>query len=284
MSISSTAWLAAVAAGTAVLAAAAVSARADDAPDASVLRVAVYEEYEPFSEDGKGIDVDIARALAGHLKRKLEVMPFKAGERMEDDLRNVIWKGHYLRKERLADVMMHVPVDPNWAKKNEQVRIFAPYFRERIVVARNRNVIPNLPTLEAFVGAEKIGVQFDTLEDNYLFNAFGGRLRENLVHFPSTLAAAAALRKNDVVAVMGLQSHIEAALGAKKDGFGIAPVATPGLVVNGWDVGLAVKAEAVELAADLAKAMTAIAADGTLEKIFTTRGVTYAPPRPAQAQ
>jgi polar amino acid transport system substrate-binding protein len=283
MSISSAGWAAALAACAAVLAAAS-SARADDAPDDTVLRVAVYEDYAPFSDDGKGIDVEIARALATRLNRKLEVMPFRAGERMEDDLRNVIWKGHYLRKEKLADVMMHVPVDPSWAKKNEQVRIFAPYFRERIVVARNRNVIPNLPTLEAFVGAEKIGVQFDTLEDNYLFNAFGGRLRDNLVHFPTTLAAATALRKNDVVAVMGLQSHIEAALGEKRDGFGIAPVATPGLVVNGWDVGLAVKAEAVALAGELAKAMAAIAADGTLEKVFTSRGVTYAPPRPAQAQ
>jgi polar amino acid transport system substrate-binding protein len=283
MSISSAGWAAALAACAAVLAAAS-SAHADDAPDDTVLRVAVYEDYAPFSDDGKGIDVEIARALATRLNRKLEVMPFRAGERMEDDLRNVIWKGHYLRKEKLADVMMHVPVDPSWAKKNEQVRIFAPYFRERIVVARNRNVIPNLPTLEAFVGAEKIGVQFDTLEDNYLFNAFGGRLRDNLVHFPTTLAAATALRKNDVVAVMGLQSHIEAALGEKRDGFGIAPVATPGLVVNGWDVGLAVKAEAVALAGELAKAMAAIAADGTLEKVFTSRGVTYAPPRPAQAQ
>jgi ABC-type amino acid transport substrate-binding protein len=259
---------------------AAAPAAAEDEPGAAArLRVAVYEEFPPFSDDGKGIDVDLARALAARLHRELEVMSFKAGERMEDDLRNVVWKGHYLRKERLADLMMHVPADPVWAKKNEQVRILAPYFRERIVVARNRNVIPNLPTLEAF-GREKIGVQFDTLEDNYLFNAFGGRLRESVVHYPSTVEAAAALRKNEVAAVMGLQSHIEAALGEAAARFGIAPVATPGMPTNGWDVGVAVKADAAALADEVERAMASLRADGSIARIFQQRGVTYAEPRP----
>jgi polar amino acid transport system substrate-binding protein len=280
MRISSSARAAGLAAWSAV-AAAAPPARAEEAPADAKLHVAVYEEFAPFSEDGKGIDVDVARALAERMERALEVMSFKAGERMDDDLRNAIWKGHYLRKERLADVMMHVPVDPVWAKKNEQVRILAPYFRERLVVARNRNVIPQLPTLEVF-GTEKIGVQFDTLEDNYLFNAFGGRLRENVVHYPSTVEAAAALRRNDVAAVMGLQSHIEAVLGGKAESFGIAPVATPGLPTNGWDVGVAVKADAVALAAAIEKAMAELRADGSIERIFTKRGITYAAPRPAQ--
>ncbi len=243
------------------------------------LRVAVYTEFAPFSDDGQGVDVDVAKALADKLGAAAEISSFKAAENMIDDLRNVVWKGHYLRKEPLADVMMHVPVDPVWAKKSEQVLILAPYYRERLVVARNRNVIPNLFTLTVF-GEEKIGVQYDTLEDNYLFNSFGGRLRQSIVHYPTTLAAAEALKKNEIAAVMGLQSHLEASLGAAADKFAIGPVATPGLPTTGWDVGVAVKADNPELAAAIEKAMAELLGDGSIGRMFTKRGMTHATPRP----
>ncbi len=264
--------LAAVAAAS--LGAVASAASLQAIREAKRVRVAVYTEFAPFSDDDKGIDVDVARALAEKLGVSAEIMSFRAGESMDDDLRNVIWKGHYLRKEHLADVMMHVPLDPAWAKKNEQVRILAPYYRERFVVARNKNVIPQLVTLEAF-GSEKIGAQFDTLEDHYLFTAFGGRFRDNLVHFASTLDAATALRKNEIAAVMGLQTAIEAALAGSAGKFEIGPVATPGLASSGWDVGVAVKADEAELAAAVEKAMADLRTDGSLERIFTRRGLTY---------
>jgi ABC-type amino acid transport substrate-binding protein len=242
------------------------------------LRVAVYGDYAPFSDDGEGIDVDVARAAAARMGLSVEITTFKEGDSVDDDLRNMIWRGHYLRKEPLADVMMHVPVDAFLAEKNDKVRILAPYFRERLVVARNRNRIPQLPTLQAF-STEKIGVQFDTIEDHYLFNAFGGLLRPNIVHFATTLQAVAALRKNEVAAVMGRQSHIEAGLAGGGDAFAVAPVATPGLSMTAWDVGVAVKADNPELAAAVGKAMAEIRQDGTVERIFTKRGLTYAAPR-----
>ena len=269
-------------AALAALATGSMSGAASGAPlpeirETKRLRVAVYTEFAPFADDGQGVDVEVGKALAEKLGAAAEISSFKAAENMNDDLRNVVWKGHYLRKEPLADVMMHVPVDPVWARKNEQVRILAPYYRERLVVARNRNVIPNLFTLDVF-GEEKIGVQFDTLEDNYLFNSFGGRLRQSLVHYPTTLAAAEALKKNEIAAVMGLQSHLEASLGSAAEKFGIAPVATPGLPTTGWDVGVAVKADNPELAAALEKAMAELLEDGTIGRIFTRRGITHAPP------
>jgi polar amino acid transport system substrate-binding protein len=258
------------------LAAAPAARGADPAAAAAQkpLRVAVYGDFAPFSSDEKGLDVDVARALAAKLGTTADVVSFKAGEAMDDDLRNVVWKGHYLRKEQLADVMMHVPVDPAFAKKNDEVRIVAPYYRERIVVARNRAALPNLATLDA-LGAEKIGVQFDTLEDHYLWTAFGGRFRENLVHFPSTFEAATGLRKGEVAAVMGLEACIEGALAGARERFAIGPVATPGLASSGWDVGVAVKADRAELAAAVEQAMAALRADGTLERLFTARGLTY---------
>jgi ABC-type amino acid transport substrate-binding protein len=41
-----------------------------------------------------------------------------------------------------------------------------------------------------------------------------------------------------------------------------------------------VKAESAALATALEKAMTDLRADGTIERIFTKRGITYAAPRP----
>jgi hypothetical protein len=77
-----------------------------------------------------------------------EIMSFKDGETVDDDLRNVIWKGHFLWNQPLADVMMHVPVDRDLARKNGMVTILAPYFSEQLVVARNRNRVPQLVTLD----------------------------------------------------------------------------------------------------------------------------------------
>ena len=242
------------------------------------LRVAVYREFPPFSDDEKGIDVDIGKALAAKLGVAAEFTSFKEGERVDDDLRNVVWKGHYLRTEALADVMMHVPVDRWLAQKNEQVRIFAPYYGERLVVARNRNRIPNLVTLDAFT-SEKIGVVAQTVEDSYLWNAFGGALRKNVVHFGTSQAAAAALRKNELAAIMGPQTFLEAGLGEDARRFAVAPVATPGLSVTGWDIGLAVKAERKELAAALEQAMADLLKSGAIQALFATRSITYLAPR-----
>ena len=60
------------------------------------LKVAVYTEFAPFSDHGAGIDIDLAEALAKKLKLRLTLLPFPAGENLGDDLRNMVWKGHYL--------------------------------------------------------------------------------------------------------------------------------------------------------------------------------------------
>jgi len=241
------------------------------------LHVAVYREYAPFADDGKGIDVDVARALAEAMGLASEARAYPEADSVDGDFRNILWRGHPLWRERLADVMMHVPVDPRLQAGNDQVLIVAPYFRERLVVARNRNAIPQLATLEVFT-REKIGVQVETAEDMYLMQSFGGALRRNVVHFGSTLDAVAALRRNEVAAVMGRQTHIEAGLAGGSGHFVVAPVATPGLNVSGWDVGLAVKSDNPELAAALAAAMEQLRASGAIERIFTQRGLTYPPP------
>lgn len=55
-----------------------------------VLRVAVYRSFAPFSDGGRGIDVDLAKALAAKLGVKPDVAAFDAGEEVSDDLRNMV--------------------------------------------------------------------------------------------------------------------------------------------------------------------------------------------------
>ena len=115
------------------------------------LTVAVYRDMPPFHDRGQGIDVDIAAALAQALGVKLALMPFPAGEDMNDDLRNMVWKGHYLGYGP-ADVMLHVPVEAPLMRANPQVRIFAPYWRDRVMIARRVDQLPHLETLAQLDG------------------------------------------------------------------------------------------------------------------------------------
>ncbi|HEY6012502.1 MAG TPA: transporter substrate-binding domain-containing protein [Candidatus Limnocylindrales bacterium] len=261
--------------------AAATAVAVVDAPletrEAGRLVVAVYRDFAPYAQGEQGIDVDIAKALAAKLGLALEIRDYPAADDVDGDLRNIVWRGHPLWKGRLADVMMHVPVDPHVMKKNGQVQILAPYFRERLVIARSRTRIPQLPTLQVFT-TEKIGVQVETVEDRYLVSSFGGLLRDNVVHYASASEATAALLKGEVAAVMGRQSVIEAALGSESARFEIAAAPAPGLATTGWELGLAVKAESTGLAAALQRAMADLVADGSIERIFAKRSITYRSP------
>jgi ABC-type amino acid transport substrate-binding protein len=259
----------------------AAGALAEEAPlhtrRPGVLRVAVYKDYPPFADKGQGIEVDLGKALAEKLGLKAEVRAYPDADSIDGDLRNIIWRGHPLWREEIADVMLHVPVDAHVIGKNEQVKIFGPYFRERLVVARSASRIPNLPTLQIFA-TEKIGVEVETLEDRYLVGSFGGTLRENVVHFASLIEACAALRKGEVAAVMGRQTLIEAGLGPDASKFAISTAPAPGLATSGWELGMAVKADNPELAAALEQAVAALLREGVVERAFTSRGLTYRAP------
>ena len=245
-----------------------------------VLEVAVYAQFPPYSEkragQPRGIDVEIGVALA----EKLGVTPafrvFPADESMEDDFRNQLWKGHYLGGG-VADVMMHAPVDPEYARRNDQVRIFGPYQQEAIVVARSPQRLRNARTLDGFID-EKIGVELLTLPSDYLLSAFGGRLRENVVHYRSVAQATEGLKRGEVAGVMAPRGELEAGLGSARGSYNVGPMPMPGLDRTGWDLGLAVKADNEALAAALQAAMTELRRDGTVERIFQAQGISYSPP------
>ena len=243
-----------------------------------VLEVAVYADFPPFSyrnERGRvvGIDVDIAHALAKQLGVVAAIRAVGADENMEDDLRNNVWKGHYLGGG-VADVMLHTPYDDAFAKENDRVSFIAPYYREQIVVAVPAGKNDGASPLERFT-REKVGVELDTLADFYLLSAYNGRLRDQVVHFRNLGEAVDALRRGELSGVAGPRSEIEFALGESREAYAVGPVQMPGLRSSGWDLGAAVRHSSPDLAEALDQAMAAVRESGELQRIFEHYGSSY---------
>jgi len=239
------------------------------------IRFAFYNEFPPYSDDGKGIDVELAQALAGKLGVRMSPIWFDADENMEDDLRNMVWKGHILGIGP-ADAMMHVPVDAAYMAKVDKVKFFAPYYRERFGMARNVERIPAGDSMEPFV-KEKIGVEGGSLPDTVLLSADAGRYRANIIHFMTAEEAIAALKSGQVAAVMAQQGELEAGLLGNK-AFAVGPPPLPLLNIRQWALGVGVKAEHEDLAKALQKAMNELVAEGKVSGIFAKYGVQYRAP------
>lgn len=242
------------------------------------LRIAVYNDFPPYSlAGGKGIDADLGRAIAARLGVAAEIVGFNADEDMSDDLRNMVWKGHYLGAQP-ADLMLHVPVDEGLARANDKVRIFGTYHRESLAVARNPQRVPALAgsaavALEVFT-REKIGVETATLADAFLLSVLNGRLRENVVHFHSVAEASRALAAGQVSAVLAPRAELEAALaGSQQVTLEAANFAE--LKIDGWPLGMAVKAEEAALAEAVGAAVAELRRDGSIAAIFRQHGITY---------
>ena len=247
---------------------------------ADTLRIAVYADFAPYSAGGRGIDIAVGQALAERLGLRAEIVQFAADEDMNDDLRNMVWRGHYLGT-RPADVMMHVPVDAQFAARNDKVRIIAPYHRETMALARDAARVP-LPAgsaanaFEVFT-REKIGAELDTHASDFLLNVLNGRLRDNVVHFRSVAAAAEAMMRGEVSAVLAPRGQLEAAL-QERGRFELDTLAIPEMRVSAWPLGMAVKADSRELAAALASTIAELQSSGALGRIFAAHGVTHQSP------
>lgn len=246
-----------------------------------VLTVAVYNFLAPYSDQGKGIDVDIARALAAKLGLGLRVRAFTEDEEFSDDLRNMVWRGHYLAGGP-ADVLMHAPVDAYIMQKEDKVLFFSPYTRDDIFVARNVQKLPVLDSLKPFSEAgNKIGAEAAALPSIMLAGADGAAYANNLVNFKTPKEAVDAMVNGELVAVMATRAELEWALHQhpeKKADYYIAKVPHNALPPKGWAVGMATKKTNKELAEKLTVAMNELKESGELQKIFAQYGVKYTRP------
>ncbi|VTU34666.1 substrate-binding periplasmic protein [Variovorax sp. PBL-E5] len=270
-------WLGAVgAAGLAGMPLASDAAPLDRIRERGTLTVAVYQDMPPFHVEGKGIDVDLAQALADSLGVKLSLLPFLADENMGDDLRNMVWRGHYLGYGP-ADVLLHVPVDRPLMDETPQANIFAPYYRERVVLARQLDRLPQVDTLSA-LGDAKVAVSGQTLAGWLMIGADGGAYRNQLnTQWKDGAAAARALQRGEVAAAAGLASEMESVLRGDAR-FAIGPLPSPRARRNGWAVGMAVKKDATDLARALQAGINELATSGRLRRMFESANVSWQAP------
>lgn len=259
----------------------------DDIIESGVLKVAMYENFPPYSyqQDGqpRGVDFELGQKLAEGLGLKLEVLWVTPDETLDDDLRNFIWKGHYLRRDVLADVMLRVPYDREFSYKrnelgeliNELVVMFGPYQRERWQTAYDDRRIEDVPSVAVFQ-YHPIGVEVDSVPSFYLSSVFEGRLAKNLHHYPSVQQAFAALKEGEVDATMAMRGEIEWLMAQAGDShLKLAENAYPNMGKQVWDLGMAVHESNRQLAYALEEVLEPLILEGGMEKLYAKHGLHY---------
>ena len=247
-----------------------------------VLEIAAYRAFPPFSykgDDGRsyGVDVDLARALAAEIGVAGAIRLVGVDENMGDDLRNNVWKGHYIGGGT-ADVMMHVPHDAAYAEEEDKVAFLSPYYRDELVLAFDARL--GDPDVMQFT-SEKVGVELDTLADFYLLSAVDGKVRDNVVHYSNLREAGVDLAAGRIAAIYGPRAEVEDAVRQHGKAFPIKSLTIPGFTRTGWDLGIGVKQKNRELARALGEAMEKLRASGKIRAIFESHGLSYVPPKSA---
>jgi polar amino acid transport system substrate-binding protein len=274
-------WCLAALAASAIACSGTLARPLDDVIAAKSLRVIAYLDNAPFSWlDGdvpKGIDVDLGRALAKELGVEAEVILRMQGEKADDDLRVNIARGP-LTGGGVGDIMMHVPIDREFATRNREWAVIGqPYFQERVAVAIHPELTGPQPTFDVFK-SKKIAVQVGTVADYFLMRFDDGALIDNIVHHVKPEVGAKEFADREVAALMGVRSKTEALLHVK----GIKPtfVEPPmdGIVRENWVVGLAWADNSRDLGYALGAALEKLKASGELARIFESHGVTYVAP------
>jgi ABC-type amino acid transport substrate-binding protein len=269
-----------------LLCATAFSRSYDDIIESNEIVIAVYNDFQPFSylEDGKekGIDVDLAHAIAKELGVKLRLRWATADENVDDDLRNNIWKGHFLNRT-VADLMLRVPYDKDYSLLrddigelvHQHVHMFAPFHTESWKVIYNSKKIESIETMAVFQYHD-IGVEVDSIPQFYLTSAFQGRMRDRAKQFPSIPEAIKAMTESKVDAVMGLTSQISHYQGKlSQQDFPLAKNAFPMIGRQQWDIGMAVKADYRQLGYAVADIVENMVRTGRMAKIFAQYNVIY---------
>ena len=246
------------------------------------LKVALYKDNMPYSDGNangmSGLDADLGKALARQLGLNVAFLPFDAGENMNDDLRNMVWKGHYMGYGP-ADVMLHVPVDTHLMNENRQALILAPYCREQLVVLHDSARLTQVSQPDDLQGL-RIGVERDAGSAAALLGYRAGLLRDQVSLYKSGTEAARAALLGQCDAAFVTRAQAETALfkNPAAHGWQISTLALPGLPANGWPLGLAVKRDNTELAHLLETALADLRSSGELKQLFQSRGLTLVAP------
>ena len=266
----------------------------DRITESGILRVALYQNFPPYSyeQDGqpRGVDYELAKALAEGLGLKLDVMWAPPGEKLDDDLRDYIWRGRVTAQGQLADVMLRVPYDRDYAQMrnelgelvNERVVMFGPYQRERWQLAFDRRRLPEVPSIVA-LRQHPVGVEVESVPSFYLSSVQGGMLSQETRHYPTPKLAFAAMQGGEVDAVMALRGEVDWLLHEANDPqLALAENAYPDMGRQIWEIGMAVHETNRQLAYALEEQLENLILDGSLERLYARYGLRFEKPEQYQ--
>jgi ABC-type amino acid transport substrate-binding protein len=255
-----------------------VGADLDTIRDRGFMTFAAYEDFPPWSYLDKGrpvgIDIDIARLIAEDIGVEPRFDLVAAAENLDADLRNWVWKGPVVGGQ-VANVMMHVPYDSDFACRVEQVVFTGQYHVEEIAIAFRRDAYPEDPPVPAYFRFDTVGVENDSIADFYLSAFPGGQLAANVTRYPSVQLAMQGLAEASTKAAMGPKAQLEFGLTPDLD---LHAPPLPGFAVGSWTVGVAVHFAYRPLAYAVDDAIFAAMQDGRMQRIFDDYGVTFRPP------
>lgn len=253
----------------------------DDVVASGVLRVIVYDDFAPFSwteADGtvKGIDADIARAIATELKLKPDVIARIAGEEVDDDLRSNIWQGPRTGGH-VGDFMMHVPMEKEFIARNNLVGISNAYHHEKVVLAVHPDMVDPAAGMSVFRNA-KLAVQFASAAHYYVMFADGEAYKANVNPYRKVHDAMESFRARENAGIIGPRSELEALLGDKRETVKILEPSFGTELRMAWTIGTAVKHDSRDTGYAIGKVLRELEASGELARIFASYGVTRVPP------
>jgi amino acid ABC transporter substrate-binding protein, PAAT family (TC 3.A.1.3.-) len=243
------------------------------------IEFALYEDYAPWSYEeagkAKGIDVEIGKIIAADLGVQPRFRLVSAGETLDADLRNYVYKGAVING-RVSDVMLHVPYDVDYACRFDQVVFTGLYGEEHIAIAYDAASYPDKGPTPAVFRYDPIGVENDSISDFYMTDVTRGPSADKVHRYRSTALAMTALADHEVMAVMGPRAEMEAAIAP-----GIKIHEPPlGLPRSKWVIGVALSMQHRPLAYAVDDAIAAALEDGRIAKAFAEYGVEFTPPTP----
>lgn len=250
----------------------------DSILDQGHMLFAVYENYPPYSweEAGqpRGVDIEIARLIAQDLGVKARFNFVTAGENLEADLRNNIWKGALIGG-RIANVMMRIPYDSSFKCRVEQVVFTGQYSAESIAIAYDKASYPDEKPIPAYFRFDPVAVENDSISDFYLGSFARGQLSGKVHRYPDMSAAMAALNAGETKAAMGPLAQLEFGL---DDGTAVHQPQLTGFAVSKWTLGVAVNFSYRPLSYAVDDAVNYALQDGRIAKIYRSYGLSVQPP------
>jgi ABC-type amino acid transport substrate-binding protein len=251
----------------------------DEIVERGSIEIAVYEDNAPYSylKDGKaaGVDVDVGALIAEALGVKPSYRLVQAGENLDADLQNYVWRGAVVGGH-VSNLLMRVPYNTDYACRVEQAVLTGQYAEEAIAIAYDKAQYPDNPPKPAFFRFDTVGVENDSISDFYLTGLTGGAANDKIHRYRSTDAAMQALADGEVMAVMGPRSQLAAGL---TEGLAVHEPPMPGFALGRWTVGIAVHQSHRDLAYAVDEALATAIADGRIAAIYASHGLPYSAPK-----